>query len=46
MDITGNTIGTLDWIIIIAYGIGMLFVGFYYSRRNKNADDYLLGDGP
>ncbi len=33
----------IDWIIIIAYGIGMLLVGFYFSRQNKNAEDYLLG---
>lgn len=33
----------LDWIIITGYGIGMLLVGFYYSRKNKSADDYLLG---
>ena len=37
------TLTSLDWIIIIAYGIGMLAVGFYYSRKNKSADDYLLG---
>ncbi|MEN8251880.1 MAG: Na+:solute symporter, partial [Bacteroidota bacterium] len=34
---------TLDWIIIVAYGIGMLLIGFYYSRSNKDADDYMLG---
>ena len=32
-----------DWAIIIAYGIGMLAVGFYFSRRNKSAEDYFLG---
>lgn len=37
------TLSTLDWIIIIAYGIGMLGVGFYFSRKNENADDYMLG---
>lgn len=34
---------TLDWIIIIGYGIGMLLVGFYFSRQNKNSNDYMLG---
>jgi solute:Na+ symporter, SSS family len=34
---------SLDWIIIIGYGIGMLAVGFYFSRKNKNCDDYMLG---
>jgi solute:Na+ symporter, SSS family len=34
---------SLDWIVIIAYGIGMLAVGFYFSFQNKNSDDYMLG---
>ena len=33
----------LDWIIIIGYGVGMLLVGFYFSRQNKTSDDYMLG---
>ena len=37
------TLSTLDWTIIIVYGIGMLGVGFNFSRKNKNADDYMLG---
>ena len=37
------TLTSLDWSVIIAYGIGMLLVGVYYSRKNKNADDYMLG---
>ena len=32
-----------DWIIVIAYGACMLLVGFYFSRRNKSTDDYMLG---
>jgi SSS family solute:Na+ symporter len=38
-----TTLTGLDWIIIAAYGAGMLMVGFYYSYRNKSTDDYLLG---
>jgi len=34
---------SLDWLVIIVYGIGMLLVGFYFSRINKNPDDYMLG---
>lgn len=37
------TITTLDWIVIIGYALGMLFVGFYFSGKNKNSDDYMLG---
>ena len=38
-----TTLGSLDWIVIIIYGIGMLLVGMYFSRVNKNSDDYMLG---
>ncbi len=37
------TLGSLDWLVIIIYGIGMLLVGLYFSRKNKNSDDYMLG---
>lgn len=33
----------LDWIVIAAYGAGMLGVGLYFERRTKNAEDFLLG---
>jgi len=33
----------IDWTTIIAYGIGMLAVGWYYSRRMTSREDYLLG---
>lgn len=33
----------LDWLVIFLYAAGMIGVGFYYSRRNKSRDDYLLG---
>lgn len=38
-----GALSSLDWGIIVAYGVGMLLVGFYYSRKNKTAEDYLLG---
>lgn len=33
----------LDWLVILSYIVGMLFIGWFYSRRNKTKDDYLLG---
>lgn len=33
-----------DWIVIGLYALGMLSVGFYYSRRTKTREQYLLGD--
>ncbi|MHC4796936.1 MAG: sodium:solute symporter family transporter [Planctomycetota bacterium] len=34
---------TLDWAVIAVYGIGLLFVGWYFARRIQNTEDYLLG---
>ena len=33
-----------DWAVIAAYALGMLSVGWYYSRRTKTREAYLLGD--
>ena len=33
----------LDWIIIAIYVLGMLGVGYYFSRRTKSEEDYMLG---
>ncbi len=41
--VTGTTLTFLDWIVLLAYGAGMLFIGWFYSRKNKTKDDYLLG---
>ncbi len=31
--------------IIVIYFMGMAFLGFYFMRRNKNADDFFRGGG-
>ena len=33
----------LDWLVIAIYGFLMLFIGWYYSRKNKTQEDYILG---
>src|SRR5690606_35459734 len=33
----------LDWVVIVLYGALMLGIGFFYSKRNKTEEDYLLG---
>jgi len=40
---TGGGLTVLDWIVLGAYAVGMLLIGYYYSRRTRSADDYLLG---
>lgn len=37
------SLSRIDWGVIVLYGIGMLLVGWYYSRKTKNTEDYLLG---
>ncbi len=32
----------LDWLIVVAYLGGMLAIGFYFSRKTKNFEDYFL----
>ena len=32
----------LDWAVIGAYAVGTLGIGWWYSRRNANATDYIL----
>ncbi|MCL5098022.1 MAG: sodium/solute symporter [Candidatus Omnitrophica bacterium] len=38
-----HSMSMLDWLVIAVYGMFMLGVGWYYSRRTTTADDYLLG---
>lgn len=33
----------LDWLVICTYGLGLLAIGWFFSRRNRTAEDYLLG---
>lgn len=33
----------LDWAVLVAYGAGMLLIGWYYASKTKSAEDYLLG---
>lgn len=37
------TLHGLDWGVITLYGFGMLLIGWYFSRKVKNTEDYLLG---
>mgnify|MGYP000625105233 CR=1 FL=1 len=39
----GKKMATIDWLMLVAYAVLMLGIGFFYSKKNKNAEDYLLG---
>lgn len=38
-----RSLSLLDWLVIFLYLGGMLWIGWYYSNKNKTAEDYLLG---
>lgn len=38
-----DTLSILDWIVIALFLLWMIGIGFYYSKRSKNKEDYLLG---
>lgn len=33
----------IDWVIIVLYGLLLIGIGWYYSYRQKNKEDYYLG---
>lgn len=35
--------GALNYIVIILYLAGMLFIGFYFSRKARNTDEFFKG---
>src|SRR5690606_3661633 len=36
-------IAFIDYVIVVVYVFGMLSIGWYYNRKNKTKDDYMLG---
>jgi SSS family solute:Na+ symporter len=40
---TPQRMAALDWAVLVLYAIGMLLIGWYFSRRTATTDDYLLG---
>lgn len=37
-------LGSLDWAVIALYGVFMLGVGWFYSRRQTTTEEYFLGN--
>jgi solute:Na+ symporter, SSS family len=40
---TTHCLALFDWIVIALYAVGMLAIGWYYSRQTKTQEQYLLG---
>ena len=38
-------LAVVDWLIIAAYGIGVISLGAYYSRRQRTTQEYFVGSG-
>ena len=34
---------TLDWIVIVGYGVVMVLMGIYYARRQRSSQDFFVG---
>lgn len=41
----GNGLAPIDWLIIVVYGIGTIFLGWYYSRQQSTEKEYFVGTG-
>ena len=39
----GKSLEAVDWMVIAAYGVVVLAIGRYFSKRTSTSDDYLLG---
>jgi solute:Na+ symporter, SSS family len=37
-----NSFSWLDWLVLAAYAGGMLWIGWYFSRREADSDEYIL----
>jgi SSS family solute:Na+ symporter len=36
-------VGMLDWLVVALYFVVVFVIGWYYSKRQKSKDDFLLG---
>ena len=39
------SLGTINWIIIVIYLIGMLYLGYYFMRKERGTNDFFKGGG-
>jgi SSS family solute:Na+ symporter len=36
-------VGLLDWLVVALYFVTVIVIGWYYAKRQKSKDDFLLG---
>ena len=39
-----NGLHAIDWILICCYASGMVALGWYYGRRQRDTDEYYTGN--
>ncbi|MGK0239864.1 MAG: SSS family solute:Na+ symporter [Candidatus Pelagisphaera sp.] len=42
---TANGLAVIDWVIVAIYALFTLFLGWWFSRKQKNAKEYFVGSG-
>lgn len=35
----------IDWLIVIAYAVGTIYLGWYFSRKQSSTNEYFVGSG-
>jgi len=45
MEQTTHQLSTIDWVIVLVYMIGMMVIGYVFSKKNKDEKDFILGGG-
>lgn len=45
INVPSNAFGTLNIVVLIIYFTLLLWIGYYFSKRQKNTDDYFKGGG-
>ncbi|TWT55425.1 Sodium/glucose cotransporter [Thalassoglobus neptunius] len=38
-------LAAIDWIIVLAYAVGTIWLGWYFSRRQTSTKEYFVGSG-
>lgn len=45
INIPSNSFGMLNTLVLVVYFILLIWIGYYFSKRQKNTDDYFKGGG-
>lgn len=43
--VSGKGLQPIDWVIIVTYSLSTLFLGWWFSRKQKDTSEYFVGSG-